>query len=86
VRVVKRLFSRYSIKEGQTDFSLGIASETDDYDITAVPSWKTTVTIVEKTSKGFKLKFETPCPTGGGWLGLGVKLKDTSNVLLQIYT
>jgi hypothetical protein len=40
------------------------------YGISALPNWDTTIWPVEKTNKGFKLKFGTPCPKDGGLLYL----------------
>lgn len=67
------LVNEYVIKEGQTDFDFvcGLPSP-EDYGISALPNWNTTLWLVEKTNKGFKLRFGTPCPKNGGSLHLTI--------------
>jgi hypothetical protein len=63
--------SSYVIKEGQNKFvfKLGLP-QPEDYGVSTLASWDTTVWIAEKTANGFTLKFGTSCPKEGGVLYL----------------
>ena len=65
-------YSAIPIKKGQTDLFYKLDLHTEDYKISGFASWKTTVQIVEKTGKGFKLKFDEKCPKKGGTLYLNI--------------
>lgn len=72
--------TKYAIKGKQSEFKyvFGLPNP-EDYGISPLPSWDTTVFIVDKTSKGFKLRFGTPCPTKGGWLDLTLSTPSASS-------
>lgn len=66
-------FARYEIEEGQSEFRFDSdLPNPEDYGVSALPSWDTTVFLTEKTNKGFKPRFGTSCPKGGGWLDLSL--------------
>jgi hypothetical protein len=63
--------TRYEIKGKQGDFSFAFnVLSPKDYGIVMLPNWDTTIFIVEKTNRGFKVKFGKPCPNEGGWIDL----------------
>lgn len=66
-------YSEFKIKKGQTifDFKIGLP-DLEDYGISALPSWNTTIWVIEKSNKGFKLQFGTPCPKEEEWLYLTI--------------
>jgi hypothetical protein len=70
---VNTLANEYVIKEGQIvfDFVCGLPNA-EDFGISALPIWVTTIWPVEKTDRGFKVKFGTPCPKDGGLLYLSL--------------
>jgi len=72
--------TKYTMKGKQSEFNYvcGLSSP-EDYGISVLPSWDTTVFIVGKTSKGFKLGFGSPCPANGGWLDLTLSTPSTSS-------
>jgi hypothetical protein len=60
---------RFIIEKGQKTFSFDLPlPDSDDYGISAIPSWDTTLFLMDKTNKGFKLGFGTPCPEKVGYL------------------
>jgi hypothetical protein len=69
--------TRYEIKGKQTEFPFACdLPRPDDYGISVLPSWNTTVFITEKTNQGFKLEFGMPCPDEGGWIDLNLFTPD----------
>jgi hypothetical protein len=79
--------TRYEIKGKQSDFSFacGLPSP-NDYGILILPSWDTTIFIVEKTNREFKVKFGKPCPSEGGWIDLTLYTPKTQKVSLGSYS
>ncbi len=60
---------QFIIEKKQKSFSFDAPlPSVEDYGITAIQSWDTTVFLVDKTNKGFKLGFGTPCPDEIGYL------------------
>ena len=52
---------RFIIEKGQKDFCFKCGlPDPEDYGITAIPSWSTTLFLVEKTNGGFTVNFGTP--------------------------
>jgi hypothetical protein len=60
---------KFIIKNEQKTFSFDAPlSDSEDYGISAIPNWDTTVFLIDKSNKGFKLGFGTPCPDEIGYL------------------
>jgi len=74
-------YSAIPIEKGQTDLVCNLRLKPEDYGISGFASWNTTIQIVEKTEKGFRLKFDKKCPKEGGTLYLNIhsdpKTRDT---------
>jgi len=65
-------YSEIPIEKGQKELSCEFKFEPQDYGISGFASWDTTIQIVEKTKKTFKLKFSKECPQEKGKLYLNI--------------
>jgi hypothetical protein len=77
-------FKRIRIKKGDKtfEFKSGLPNP-EDYGIYALPNWDTTVFLIAKTNKGFKLGFGKPCPNDNGWLDLNIHTPKRMNIILR---
>jgi hypothetical protein len=77
----------YVIKEGQTEFEFKAnLPSPQDYGISALPNWNTTIWLVKKENTGLKLRFGTPCPQGGGLLELIIYTPNRSLIVEKVVT
>lgn len=77
-------FKRIGIKKGYNTFEFRLdLPDPEDYGIYALPNWDTTVFLIDKTNRGFKLGFGTPCPDDNGWLDLNLHTPRNVKIILH---